>query len=195
MKTTYLAPTIALLLLAGCATTPQVPYRAPQATIQGATAEQVKLPIIQACVSGGGSVENSTEHQVICAKPMDDSFGSLMYRALATPQYSTNPVGRVRYTLVETAGSVFVTADMYLQHQNAFGQVNTTPITNGNIAAQGQAMLDRIKASIEGEQAAPGAAKPAPAAPAAAPTVTSPAVPKATNGQSDWRNWGQKTGG
>lgn len=195
MKTTLFAPTCVLLLLAGCATTPQVPYRAPQTTIRGATAEQVKLPIIQACVSGGGSVESSTDHQVICAKPMDDSFGSLMYRALATPQYSTNPVGRVRYTLVESGGSVFVTADMYLQHQNAFGQVNTTPITNGNIAAQGQAMLDRIKASFEGEQPAAGTTNPAQATPTATPPAASPTVPKATNGQSDWRNWGQKTGG
>lgn len=195
MKAIYTA-VAATVVLCSCATTPQVPYRVPQITIVGAKSEQVKLPIIQACISGGGSIEVSTEHQVICAKPMDDSFGSLMYRALATPQYSTNPVGRARYTISETGGSVFVTVDTYLQHENAFGQTSTTPIRNGNLAAQAQAMLERIKASIESAPSVTPSTTTAPAAPQrSAPQdgsenkTTTPAPPAAP---SNWRRWGQK---
>lgn len=196
MKLKLIGAATLMLSVAGCATTPKIPYRVPQATIKGATAEQVKMPIIQACASGGGSIETATDHQVICAKPMDDSFGSLLYRALATPQYATNPVVRARYTLVESGGSVFVTIDMFSQYQNAFGQVNTTPIQNGELASKAQGMLDRIKASIEGAEdtgsnVAPSAAPAVPtgtSAPNAAPT------PSQQVKQPDWRKWGQTEG-
>jgi hypothetical protein len=179
-----------LAATASCATTPQAPYRVPQATINGATAEQVKMPIMQACASAGGSIETATDHQIVCAKPMDDSMGSLLYRALATPKYATNPVIRARYTLVESGGNVFVTIDTFSQYQNAFGQVNTTPIQNGNIAAQAQGMLDRIKASIEGQDGAtpPTAPRPSRTAPVATPAPAPATQPQ----QSDWRKWGQK---
>lgn len=186
----HIAAGAVILASAGCATTPQAPYRVPQATIKGATAEQVKMPIMQACASAGGSIETATDHQIICAKPMDDSMGSLLYRALATPKYATNPVIRARYTLVESGGSVFVTIDTFSQYQNAFGQVNTTPIQNGNIAAQAQGMLDRIKASIEGADAA--ATPPTTPQPHTSPAVSPAPAPTSQPQQTDWRKWGQK---
>ncbi len=192
--------TALLLALTGCATGSQIPYRVPQATIRGATSEQVKLPIIQSCVTGGGSVETATSNQVICAKPMDGSFGSMMYRALVTPAYSTNPVVRARYTLVESGGSVFVTIDMFSQYQNAYGQTTTDPVQNGNVAAQAQAMLDRIKASFEGDK--PTAPEPTGTAgfiqepPAQTETrqpTTQPSPAQPT--KPDWRNWNPNKSG
>lgn len=190
MNKNILAGVAALTAVAGCATTPQAPYRTPQVTIVGATVDQVKLPIIQNCVSGGGSVESNSDHQVICAKPMDDSFGSLMYRALATPQYSTNPVLRARSTLVQSGGNVFVTIDTYSQYQNAYGQVNTTPIQNNSVGVQAQAMLDGIKASIEGQGTTAGEAGTVQETPQVAPANASPPLPEGK--RSDWRTWGTK---
>ena len=149
MRQTSAIACCALLALAGCATGPSIAYRAPQVTINGGTVEAAKMTIVRNCVSGGGSIEQNTADQLVCSKPMDGSFGSMMYRALATPNYSTNPDGKVRYSFVQAGDQLYITADMYLEYQTAFGQVNRTPITNGNVAAQGQAMLDRIKSEIE----------------------------------------------
>ena len=163
------------MLCAGCATTPTVPYRAPTVMINDMSAEEAKLEIIKNCIGGGGVVAVNTPTQLICSKPMDDSFGSLMYRALVTPRYSTNPEAKARYSFTEANGKLFIAIDMALEYENAFGQLNRTPITNGNIAANAQAMLDRIKAMHEGtapvvqmiEEAgrsgSPAAASPAPA--------------------------------
>ena len=139
-----------VLSLSACASAPSTPYRAPQATINGTTTEAVKMQLVQRCVSNGGSVEENTAYQLVCSKPMDSSFGSMMYRALATPSNSTNPEMKVRYSFVENAGQVFVSLDMFLQNQTAFGRVDRVPITNGDLAAQAQGMLNQLKSTFEG---------------------------------------------
>lgn len=190
-------------LVTGCSSTPTVPYRTPQVVIKGASAAQARLPIVQACSQGGGSIEAANDHQIVCAIPMDGSFSSLMYRALTTPSNATNPVMRARYTLVESSDSVFITLDMFSQYQTAFGQNNTTPIQSGEAAAKAQGFLDRLKADLEGTSTGAGLDPPAatsvmPMQPPQSPQPPQPAVkePKpqsspASQPTSNWRNWGK----
>jgi hypothetical protein len=149
---------VSMLILTGtlsaCATTSSLPYVPPRVTIHGVDTAAVKGTLVQRCVEGSGLVEVSTDHQLICSKPMDFSFGSLMYRALATPEYSTNPDEKIRFTFAETSEGVFVSVDMYREFQTAFGQVNRRPITNGNLASQAQQGLDKLKAMLEGPEGA-----------------------------------------
>jgi PBP1b-binding outer membrane lipoprotein LpoB len=154
------------LVLSGCASSPSTPYRAPQVTISGNATEQAKMTIVQSCVTGGGSVEQNTPNQLVCSKPMDGSFGALMYRAMLTPAYSTNPDLKARYAFVNTGSQTFITIDTYIEHQNAYGQITHSPVQNNQLAAKAQAMLDAIKTQIEG-----GAASVTPAA-------TTPAEPE-----------------
>lgn len=78
---------------------------------------------------------------------MDDSFKSMMFRAMATPKYSTRPNLKARYSFVNTGTQTFVSIDTYMEYQNAFGQVTVIPVKNNEVAAKAQAMLDGIKAS------------------------------------------------
>ena len=145
------------LAVGGCASVPTAPYVAPHVTIAGMTTEAAKLELVQICVAGGAVVEQNTPNQLTCTKPMDDSFKSLLFRALTTPKYSTNPVGTVRYSFVEAGGKLFVTADMFLEYQTAFGQTNRTPITNENLLGQRQMVLDQLKAKHEASAVQSGA--------------------------------------
>jgi hypothetical protein len=155
---------VGLLALAGCASAPSQPYRAPQVTIAGNATEQAKMTIVQRCVQNGGAVEQNTPNQLVCSVPMDDSFGSMMFRALATPKYSTKPDLKARYAFVNTGAQTYITVDTFMEYQNAFGQVTRNPVRNNQVAARAQSMLNEIKAATE--SAAPTANTPT-AAPAA----------------------------
>lgn len=146
---------LAGLALTGCATAPSQPYRSPQVTIAGDATERVKLVAVQRCVESGGVVEQNTASQLICSKQMPDSFGSFMYQALTTPRYSTRPDLKARYSFVNTGAQTFVTVDTYIEVQNAHGQVDRRPVRNAQVAQSAQAMLDAIKADIEGGASPP----------------------------------------
>jgi hypothetical protein len=141
---------VGLLALSGCASAPSQPYRVPQVTIAGDVTEQAKLLIVQRCVQKGGSIEQNTPSQLVCAVPMGDSFGEMMYRAMATPNHSTRPDRKARYTFVNTGGQTFITMDAYIENQTAFGRVDRTAIRNNDIATSGQAWLNEIKSQVEG---------------------------------------------
>lgn len=147
-----------VVALGGCASTPKTAYITPQITINGVNAEDARMQLVQRCVTGGGTISENTTHQVVCAKRFDNSFGSIMFQALATPSHSTTPEVKVRYSLVPGSTSTYVTMDMYIEYQTAFGQVNRMPYQNGDVARQGQAMLTEIKQGLEQRTATPQSA-------------------------------------
>lgn len=164
----------AAALVSGCASRPSTPYVTPQVTIQGNRAEDVRMQLMQRCVSGGATISESTTHQVVCSKQFDGSFGSIMFQALATPRYSTTPEIKIRYNLVPASTSTYVTLDMFIEYQTAFGQVNRMPYQNGDVARQAQTMLNDIKASLE--SAEPVASAAAPQVDSRAPAIAPPAT-------------------
>lgn len=137
------------LLVAGCATTGGVPYTPPQVMIKSPTVDAVKMVLVKRCISRGNVVEEAETSKVICSRPMDDSFKSTMWRAFFTPEYSTNPNAKYRYTLIGSGGEVFVTVDTFLHYQTAFGQDRVIPVKEPDLARQALRALEEIKHEVE----------------------------------------------
>lgn len=140
---------LAGIALAGCATTGNVPFTQPQIMIAANTVDAVKIVLVQRCISKGNVVEEAQASMVVCSRPMDNSFQSAMWRAMFTPDYSTNPNAKYRYTLVGSNGQVFVTVDTFLHYQTAFGQDRVTPIKDPELARQALRALQEIKHQVE----------------------------------------------
>ena len=147
MKALYFA--VACAVLAGCATTGNTPYTPPQIMIKSDSVDAVKILLVQRCVSGGGVIENADASKLICSKPMDNSFQSAMWRAFFTPDYSTNPNAKARYTLLGANGQVFVTVDTFLEYQTAFGQDRVIPVKDPEIAGKAARALQEVKHQVE----------------------------------------------
>lgn len=158
-----LAVILVLLTLAGCASTPRVAYVPPTATFRGVTSDEFRAEMIQRCVRNGATPTVNTESQLVCAKPMDDSMGSLMFRALATPQYSTNPLVQVRFNMARMGSDLIVVTDFYYEFETAYGQKNVQPIQNGQSAADTQRTLDELKSKLEAAKATRTVDAPTPA--------------------------------
>jgi hypothetical protein len=154
---------LVLLTLAGCASTPRVAYVPPTATFRGVTSDEFRAEMIQRCVRNGATPTVNTESQLVCAKPMDDSMGSLMFRALATPQYSTNPLVQVRFNMAKMGSDLIVVTDFYYEFETAYGQKNVQPIQNGQSAADTQRTLDELKSKLEAAKATRTVDAPTPA--------------------------------
>lgn len=135
--------------MVGCATTGGVPYTPPQIMIKSASVDAVKILLVQRCIAGGGVIEEAEASKLICSKPMDNSFQSNMWRAFFTPNYSTNPNGKARYTLLGADGQVFVTVDTFLHYQTAFGQDNIVPVKDPALASRAMRALEEVKHQIE----------------------------------------------
>jgi hypothetical protein len=160
-------------VVAGCATTPRAAYVAPQVLIKGGTAEQAKMTIVSRCIAGGGVVTENTAHQLVCSKPMPDSFAALMFRAMFTPQNATKPDFKARYTFVQSPTELLIAIDMSMAYQNAFGQTTSYPMQSPEVAGKAQAMLNELKQAL---QTKPAAAAAPVAAVGATPTQQSAAT-------------------
>lgn len=141
--------TAAAALLVGCATTTQQPARNPMVTIRNYPAAEALAKFSQGCLQTGGNLEQSTQTQAICAKPMDDSMRSTFMRALLTPANSTNPVYRARFSVIENGGSTTLHVEPYIEYQNAYGQTTKMAYTNAEDLNNLQASFDRLKAEWE----------------------------------------------
>lgn len=145
----YLIPVIVAGVLCGCATTPQKSVQNPTVTIRNYPAAEAIAKFSQGCLQSGGNLEQVGSMQAICAKPMDNSAKSMFLRALATPSYSTNPVYRARFSVIENGGSTTLHVEPYIEYQNAYGQVTKIPYTNAADLANVQATFNQLKAEWE----------------------------------------------
>lgn len=148
-------PAIAVIL-AGCATasgtTAQGPkVTKPTVTIRNYPAADAIAKFSQGCLQQGGSLEQVSPMQATCARPMDDSMKSMFIRALATPAYSTKPVYRARFSVIQNGSTTTLQVDPWIEYQNAYGQVTKIPYTNQADLQQVQATFDQLKAQWEAE--------------------------------------------
>lgn len=106
------------------------------------------------CLQNGMTIAQATPSSVTCARPMDGSFKSLLIRALITPSNATNPVYYYRLSAIRVGSSTTIATDIYMQYQNAFGQVTTLPITNRKEMQENYAGLLNMKTTWESRLAA-----------------------------------------
>lgn len=140
--------------------------------------------IIAGCLQRGMAVVETTDYQVVCSAPMDDSMRSLFIRALATPSYSTNPVLYSRVTAVSSGGMTTVAAEEYFQYQNAYGQVKTIPVTNKKSLAATRAGLEQMKANWESRSESAVVSPTAAAEPKASPAPAQSAYSRPSAAQA-----------
>lgn len=112
------------------------------------------------CLQNGMSVEVTTDTQIVCARPMDDSMKSTFFRALATPSYSTKPIHRMKLTVIQTGELTTVAAEEYTEYQNAYGQTTRIDNTNKKEVAALRTGLEQMKARWESKADAPATSQP-----------------------------------
>lgn len=144
-----LAALLICLFATSCATSPSRTVSNPTVTIRSYPAADAIAKFSQGCLQSGGNLEQVGTMQAICAKPMDNSAKSMFLRALATPAYSTNPVYRARFSVIENGGSTTLHVEPYIEYQNAYGQTTKIPYTNATDLANLQARFNEIKAEWE----------------------------------------------
>lgn len=152
---------VALSLLFACALAPlaECADLVPSVTIHGVQPAQVGEELVARCIRNGASVSQSSASQVVCSRPFPDNLAAYAFRALGTPNNSTNPVMYARYNFARTATGTIVGADFYYEFETAFGQRNTQPIDAPKILKEAQSNLEKLKADLE-SKAAPARAQP-----------------------------------
>lgn len=165
--------------LASCATTPAVqrialtPSGRPEASFIGRSPDVVQGLIASGCMNRGMLVVNSTPNQVQCEIPMN-AFQATAAQLLIGNSYSTTPQSFVRFAIVPVGGDTRVQAQMWVQTQMAFGQMQQQELNSNEQFNSVQSFLMQLGGVAPGQ--VPGLEKPsAPvieAEPASSPTET-----------------------
>ncbi|MGD9979570.1 MAG: hypothetical protein AB7H66_03185 [Hyphomonadaceae bacterium] len=103
------------------------PSGRPEAVFAGRTVEEVQGLIASGCMDRGHMVVNSTPNQVQCQIEMG-ALQSALTQALIGNSYSTTPQQFVRFVITPASGNMRVQAQMWVQTQMAFGQMQTQEV-------------------------------------------------------------------
>ena len=138
---------ILFLLLSGCAATEKNQTQSGAATrfFPDHTVGQVKEAIVGACAQSGSVISDVSAYSVTCAREMDSSFGSILYRALATERYASNPEVTVLFAVYKSGGGSAVTARAWIEHENAFGKTTKNYLTSAKNREALMKDLDALK--------------------------------------------------
>lgn len=152
MHTPKLLCYLALVLsLSACSTAPErAPFSGqPLVDIRGISSEELQSRIALNCLNGGRVVQSS-QFSVTCARPMGSSMSELMYRALLTEKYASNPdvIAQIAWASAGD-GTMRITATMWLEHQSAFGKTTRNDLNDDSTKYTLQDALDNLKHKIE----------------------------------------------
>lgn len=148
----YYTILVAALLLASCASAGEPFPGTPNLLIKGTTTA-VSEDISSHCVQGGGRIVSEGRSSMICAKPLDDSFGATMYRALLTEgSTASNPEINVQTSWAKEKGGVRLSAIAWVEHQNAFGKTTRNYLDAPNLKRNLLAGLERVQKRVENKR-------------------------------------------
>lgn len=142
---------LAAVFISACSATPtRPPFQGqPFVEVKGITAEEIQSRFSVNCLNGGKIVQ-STSYSLTCARPMGDSTAELMYRALLTEKYASNPEVMMQTAWAKTSyGVMKVTATVWIEHQNAFGKATRNDLNADSTKYQLQEGLDKFKRNVE----------------------------------------------
>lgn len=109
MDTRATTAIVAAFLLTACATVDHKTRSGkPEVTIPGATAERVKVELVDAMTTAGFSITRSNDYQLVFDRPTE----GVMVALLLGSQYDAIPNARVSFTITELNRSVRVVADI-----------------------------------------------------------------------------------
>jgi hypothetical protein len=165
MKTPLLA-VVCLTFLAGCVTMPEkmtvTPSGNPEVEIATKDISAIKAAVISRLVNEGYSVEKDTDYSLELTRATKGAEDFAAALSIGN-SYSSNR-RFVVYTFIKRGDIVRVIAAPGLRAQMPGGQVNTMPLSSGNVYNLYQQQLFDIKAEIERQAKAdaPAEAKGAP---------------------------------
>lgn len=110
-----------VVLLSGCAQQATKPPAA-STTLGTDDLQSVVDAVVGLCVQRGGTVHDASRNMVLCSKPLDNSFNSIMYRALMTESYASNPEVYVSFSVYSSGSKVGVAVRQWVEHQNVWGK-------------------------------------------------------------------------
>lgn len=146
MKRTLMTCAI-ILCVSGCAgqdpLKKQTASGKPEALYKNTQKAQVKDRLTELCSSTGFMISESTDATLTCSKQQEGGQ-AILSQALIGNAYSTTPVSKTRFTLAQVNNDTKVWADMWVETQMAFGQMQQVPITNNNVRNQVQDALDQL---------------------------------------------------
>lgn len=148
---TTLTYSLAAAFVTACSATPvRPPFQGqPFVEVKGVTAEEIQSRFSVNCLDGGKIVQ-STSYSLTCARPMGGSTAELMYRALLTEKYASNPEVMMQTAWAKTSyGTMRVTATVWIEHQNAFGKATRNDLNADSTKYQIQEGLDKFKRNVE----------------------------------------------
>lgn len=140
---------VALALLAGCATEPRLEGLVHATTvIEGTTIPAVINKLTELCDRHHVQIDESTDNSVTCSQE-----GAVMAQVLLSTRYGSGVRERIKFTAFAIApGRIKVTPQQWFENQTAYGQVQRNNI---NVPADGpaQQILNTAKAELEAEGA------------------------------------------
>ncbi|UCV28087.1 hypothetical protein [Ferribacterium limneticum] len=140
--------------LAGCSSAPsRPPFKGqPSVEVNGIAGDEIQSRFSVNCLDGGGKVVQSSQFSLTCATPMGSSMREMMFRALLTEKYASNPEITVQLAWAKlSAGKMKVTATAWLEHQNAFGKSTRDSLDADATKYELQGALDTFKKNVETE--------------------------------------------
>lgn len=119
--------------LTGCATTAPLRSTAsgfPEADFYNTNMDVVQNKIAEYCNTRGFNLEIVNQNTIKCSQDITRTGAGMLYAALTTPQYATNPHLNSVFTMFKTAKGIKVTTNVFVESQNAFGQVKRNEVRN-----------------------------------------------------------------
>jgi len=134
MKQAVLFLVISVLLFGCAAQQPLIkPTQSgyPEGLFKNTDVDTVRSKIMDACVSRGLMVIESTANQIVCGKTMEGGQ-AVLAQMLVGNSYSTTPQQKVRFIIYQMGSDVKVTAQQWIESQMAFGQTRTQELKGNN---------------------------------------------------------------
>lgn len=136
-----------VLTLAGCAASvPLTKVTAsgkPEVIYNTASKTDVKDLLLNMCHQNSLAVFDSNDSSVICGKEKEGSKAILAQLVMGN-SYSTQPVDKVRFTIMKQDNKVKVWADIWMETQMGMGQIKQMDIKDNQSLNKIQAMLDSV---------------------------------------------------
>lgn len=109
----------------------------------------VKNDVAQICAERGGMLESMTDNIAICAIQDSNIMRNSILQLAIGNQYSTVPLIKTQFTYTPQQNGTKVYVQMWAETQMAFGQMRRVPLNNGNLLADIQSGLQRMKQRLE----------------------------------------------
>lgn len=150
-NTVIAASATALLFLTTACATEQAFEGSPNVFIH-ASPQQIANHLSYNCLTVGGRIVGQSNYHFVCAKPMDTSMGSMLYRSLLTERYSSNPEVTVQTSWSVRQNGTYVSAAAWTEHQSAFGKTTKNYLDQPSWKRNLQDGLEKMKETLEGQR-------------------------------------------